>query len=213
MKKISNIVLFLLVAVVVASCGSSTQVVGSWEKPGVKESFANKRVFIAALSQNLPAKQKVENELSNLFTSNGFVVTKSMDVFPPTMESKHLRDKSFLLQKLKGYNTDLVVTNAVVDKKTYERYYNNGWGPWGGGMWGYWGGFWGGGMWGPGYSSTEKVYYLETNVFDAKTEQLIYSVQTRTDSPSSLDKFIADYVKALGKKMQTDGLLNPIYTQ
>lgn len=212
MKRIAQLSFMLMGLFLLASCGSTTDIVGSWEKPGFKESLGNKRVFVVALSQNLPAKQKVEGDLATLFSSNGFTVTKSLDVFPPTMESKHLRDKNFLIAKLKNYNTDLIVTNSVVDKKTYERYYGGGMGPWGGGFWGYWGGYWGG-MWGPGFSSTEKVYYLETNIFDARTSELLWSVQTRTDSPSSLNSFIEGYVKTIGKKMAADGILNPQFTQ
>ncbi|WP_374164620.1 hypothetical protein [Arcticibacter sp. MXS-1] len=198
----------LLVASLISACGSSTQIVGSWKKEGVSDSITYKKVFVAALTNNLSAKQKVESELAAVFSARGAAVTKSMDAFPPDLESKSSKDKDVLLKKIKDYDTDLIVTNAVIDKQTQERYVGSPYAPWGwaGNFWGYYRGYYGR-FYDPGYYTLERVYYLETNVFDARTDKLIWSAQSRTDSPSSLNRFIEDYVRVVAAKMAADGVL------
>lgn len=210
MKKNLSLLCILAVGLLFSSCSTSTQIVGSWQQPDVAQSAPGTRVFVAALTNNMTAKQKVEGDLGNLFTSHGFTVTKSLDAFPPNLESKSNRNKEALLQKLHDYNTDLIVTNSVIDKETRERYVGGGpYAPWGwaGNFWGYWGGPWGGGFYGSGYSTVDRYYYIETNIFDARSGKLVWSVQSRTDSPSSLDDFISSYMKAISQKLVQDGIL------
>lgn len=198
----------LIVAAAISSCSTPTDIVGSWHTPGLKDSLSGKRVFVAALTNNMPAKQTVEGQLANLFSSRGFTVTKSLDVFPPDLDSKSNRNKEALLTKLKDYNTDLIVTNSVIDKQSRERFVGAPYAPWGwaGNFWGYWGGPWGG-FYNPGFSTVDRYYYIETNIFDARSGRLVWSVQSRTESPSSLDDFISSYMKTITQKLSADGIL------
>lgn len=209
MRIYSSLLTGLAWCLILTSCGTSTQIVGSWKKEGLSDSLAYKKVFVAALTNNLQAKQKVENELAALFSGAGATVTKSLDAFPPDIESKNNRDKEALLKKIKDYDADLIVTNAVIDKQTQERYVGMPYAPWGwaGNFWGYYRGYYGR-FYDPGYYTLERVYYLETNVFDAKTDKLIWSAQSKTPSPSSLNSFIEDYVKAIAEKMKADEILS-----
>jgi hypothetical protein len=51
------------------------------------------------------------------------------------------------------------------------------------------------------------VYYLETNLYDAKTEELIWAAQSETYDPSNINSFIKGYVKSTLERMQKDGLI------
>jgi hypothetical protein len=62
-------------------------------------------------------------------------------------------------------------------------------------------------MWDPGYYATDKTYFLETNLYDAATEKLVWSAQSETVNPGSIDKFVQDYPKKLIAQMVKDGLL------
>lgn len=201
----------VLAAILFASCGTNTQIIGSWKKAGISDSIRYQKVFVAALTNNLQAKQKVENQLADMLTRRGIMVTKSLDVFPPDIESGSNRDKDSLLKKIRNYDTDLIITNAVIDKKTQERYAGTGpYSPWGwyGNFWGYYRGYYGH-FYDPGFYTLDKIYYLETNVFDAKTDRLIWSAQSKTYNPSSLNNFIDDYSKVIEKKLVEDGILKP----
>ncbi|EOR95729.1 hypothetical protein ADIARSV_1042 [Arcticibacter svalbardensis MN12-7] len=194
--------------VLLSSCGTSTQIVGSWQKSEIK-TLNYQRVLVAALTNNINAQQKVEEELSMILSRPGVVVTKSIDAFPPNLNSKTSKDKEALLRKLRRFNSDIIVTNTVVDKKVSQNYSGGGYGPWGwGNRWGMgmYGG-WGGGFYDNGFSSLDKDYYLETNVFNSKSGELIWSVQSRTHNPSSLNKFIEGYAKVIAQKMIEDGVI------
>lgn len=59
----------------------------------------------------------------------------------------------------------------------------------------------------PGYYVTDKTYYLETNLYDASTEELIWSAQSATYNPASINDFLKSYQRALAKELKDDGLL------
>ncbi|WP_315822938.1 hypothetical protein [Paraflavitalea speifideaquila] len=62
-------------------------------------------------------------------------------------------------------------------------------------------------MWDPGYYTTDKTYFMETNLYDASNEKLIWSAQSETMNPGSIDNFVRDYPKKLVEQLVKDGLL------
>ena len=61
----------------------------------------------------------------------------------------------------------------------------------------------------PGYSSTTTTVRLETNLYDVKTEKLIWSGQSETWSKDSKDQIINDVIKAVVNNLQKNKLLAP----
>ena len=61
----------------------------------------------------------------------------------------------------------------------------------------------------PGYYDQTKIYYIETNLYNAKTEELIWTAQSRTYDPTSINSFLKGYVDAIYDRMVKDGLLTP----
>lgn len=207
-KYLNQFTALIIAAALLSACGASTQIVGSWQKPEIK-SLNYQKVLVASLTNNITAQQKVEQELALIFTQPGVTVVKSLDAFPPDIDSKQNKDKDALLKKIKGYDSDIIVTNTVVDKKVKE-YYNRSpyaFGPWGwGGYWGHYRGYYGG-FYDSGYATLNKEYYLETNVFDSKSGDLIWSAQSRTSNPSNLNSFVEEYAKVIAQKMLQDGII------
>ncbi|PRY48336.1 hypothetical protein B0I27_11537 [Arcticibacter pallidicorallinus] len=62
-------------------------------------------------------------------------------------------------------------------------------------------------LYNPGYYDKTDVYYLETNLYNAKTEELIWAAQSETYDPSSITDFLKGYVKSNYERMQKDGLI------
>ncbi|WP_181276818.1 hypothetical protein [Arcticibacter pallidicorallinus] len=48
---------------------------------------------------------------------------------------------------------------------------------------------------------------METNLYNAKTEELIWAAQSETYDPSSITDFLKGYVKSNYERMQKDGLI------
>jgi hypothetical protein len=61
----------------------------------------------------------------------------------------------------------------------------------------------------PGYSSTSKTVRLETNLYDAKTEKLIWSGQSKTISKDSKDQIINDVINVVINDLQNNKLISP----
>jgi len=57
-----------------------------------------------------------------------------------------------------------------------------------------------------GRSNDKEVFVLKNDLFDVRKKALIWSVQTKTVAPESIDKVITDVVELLIKEMSADGV-------
>jgi hypothetical protein len=60
----------------------------------------------------------------------------------------------------------------------------------------------------PGYYVTDKTYFMETNLYDIESNQLIWSAQSETVNPGSIDNFVSTYPQILVDQLVKDGLLS-----
>ena len=214
MKKFKNLGLVLGAALLLSACGSSTSIVGSYKAPGVTQ-VAFKKLFVSTLTGNAAAKQSVENGISEFLNTRGIATVKSIDVFPPDFHSSgNDKDKEVVLKAIRDKNCDGILTIALVNKET-ETHYVPGTGVYpapGFGHYGTFGAYWAYGynsFYQPGYYENTKVYYIETNLYDATSEKLVWSAQSKTYDPSSLDDFLKGYEKAMAEQVVKDGLVAP----
>jgi hypothetical protein len=59
----------------------------------------------------------------------------------------------------------------------------------------------------PGYYTTDKTYYLESNLYDVATEKLLWSVQSETINPGKAEEVAQDYTNMLLDALDKNGLL------
>lgn len=195
------------------SCGTTTMITSSWRKPAATaNSYDN--IFIAAISKNIPVKQQVETGLQQILQEKGLRVEKSSDVFPPDFSNQTGQKHELVLGTIRRTGADGILTIALLKEETETHYIQRGgWNP--GLRYGYYNTFWDyynnwyPSMYAPGYYDESKVYYLETNLYDAKTEKLIWAAQSKTYDPSSIDSFLKGYVKSIYEQMEKDGLIKP----
>lgn len=212
MKKIKYPILILLIVLFIASCGSTTAITASYKEPNAKGDY--KKVFITALTDNNAAKQNVENRISELLVSRGAATIKSVDVLPPNFRKvAESKDKNLVIQKIQEKGCDGIMTIALVNKENETRYVQGtSYYPAGVPYYGGFGAYYAYGydnFYSPGYYTTDKIYYLEVNLYDATTEKLVWSAQSKTYNPESLDDFLNGYVKAIGEEMTKDGIIPP----
>ncbi|ARS36529.1 hypothetical protein [Pontibacter actiniarum] len=173
-------------------CTPSTRITGTWKNPEV-ESRSYDKVVVAALTDNIRARQTVETDMQNQLQQRGITATRSIDLFPPTV-SRSGPDVNLLLQKVKDQHYGAILTVALLDEETDTRYVPGGYGytpmtryGWYGRFRGYYT-YWYPTLYDPGYYTEEKVYFLETNLYDTETERLLWSAQSKSYSPASLRK-------------------------
>ncbi len=195
-----------------ASCAPTTQITGSWKNP--KQTTTEvQSVFIAALTGNIVAKSTLENNISDALAKQNISTIKSVDEFPPSLLKDSI-PKEIVMDKIKKKSHQAILTISLLKKKTESRYirgstayapmarygyYDNFYG-----YYSYWSAY----AYSPGYYVNDDVYYLETNLYDSKTEALIWSAQSKTYSYDGLSSFSKTFAKVIIKKMKDDGVIS-----
>lgn len=185
---------------------------GSWKSPEIAAQNYQ-RIVVAALTDNVLARQEVENDLQLQLQQRGIEATRSIDLFPPSAATRGGSDVNLLLERIKENGHDAILTAALVDEQTETRYVpgNMGYHPmsrfmWYGSFRGYYN-FWHPTLYQPGYYTEDKVYYLETNLYDADTDRLVWSAQSKSYSPRSLRRAASKFAELTVQKMTEDNVL------
>lgn len=181
----------------VNSCSSPTVVTSSWEKDNLQQEYDN--LMVAALTSDATSQVTIEDELvDELEDEDGVSARKSVDVLSADIvESDNQKEEVF--SNLKADGVDGILTISVLDAETEARYVPGGtvYNPVT--AYGYYGTFWDYyDYWypqfrAPGYYSLDKVYYMESNLYDAETEELVWSAQSETYNPIDLESFAENY--------------------
>lgn len=219
------IVLFAIAATLsFSACGPSVKTTASWVNREKIPAEPYKTIFIIALTENLDAKQLFENELAKAAEARGLKAFKSIDAFGPVGIKEIAPHKKYFDQKLKDLGCETIFTLALVDAQSETRYVPGSvtvYAPYGYGGYGGYGGFGGYGTYGgfggyygystavmssPGYYTTDKTYFLESNLFDVKTEEILLSIQSKADNPGSLQKASKEYTQTLMDEVKKLGL-------
>jgi hypothetical protein len=196
----------------VFGCSSSTEITGSWRNKNTPNEGIN-NILVTALTSKAAARQTVETDLANVLQKNGYKSMKSIDILPPSFTDGKEPDKEVILDKIKGNDIDAILTVALIDKETENRYVpgSTGYAPvprfdYYGRFWGYYS-TWYPTLYSPGYYTEDKVYFIETNLYDADTEELLWSAQSETYNPASLESFSKEFANVMVDQMATDGVL------
>jgi hypothetical protein len=208
MKNLLKIIIGILAAVLLLiSCGPSQRVISSWKNPNFKAEKKFTKIFVASMSSNQKVKINLENEMAAAATARGFTVIKSQDIFQPSFTHEKAPDKDVMLAKIRELGCDLIYTVTLIDKQSETRYVPGGmYAPFPGYGYGYRGyyNYWSPMMYDPGYYTTDKTYFMEGDLFDVASENMIWSVQTESYNPSSIEKFSKELTQLMLERAEKD---------
>jgi len=213
LERLSATLAVCLVSISIWGCAPATQITGSWKSPEASQQ-AYDRIVVAALTDNVLARQEVESDLQAQLQQRGIIAVRSIDIFPPTGATKSGPDVGLLLEKIRSDKYDAILTAALIDEETDTRYVpgNYGYSPvtrfgWYGGFRGYYT-YWQPILYEPGYYTRDKIYFLESNLYDAATENLLWSAQSRSYSPPSLRRAAEEFAEVTVEQMVKDRLIS-----
>lgn len=195
-----------------ASCAPSTKIIGSWSSPNKPASGYNK-LLITGLTSNLVSRQAFEEELTSTLVEDGINAASSLTL----IEVGSAKDEAGMkkaLETVRSAGFDGILTVALLDQTSETRYVQGttSYAPMGyGGYYGRYSGYYGyyGAMTtNPGYYTTDKNYYIEVNLYDAKTEGLVWSSQSETTNPSNLESFSHTFAGVVVDQMIKDGVVS-----
>lgn len=207
MQKIWGVV--VIVFILFESCSPANKITYSWSNTDFKAGKPFKKIFLAALVNNPHVRTHLEEDMWLTAKANGFDTERSWDYFPPSFSKPNPPSRELMMEKIKNLGCDLIFTITLTDKKSETRYVprNLGYyGPYSGyglqfrGFYSYWYPY----AYDPGYYVTDKTYFMEGNLFDAETETLIWSVQTKTINPGSIEKFSKALIESMLKQSMED---------
>lgn len=207
MQKIWGVV--VIVFILFESCSPANKITYSWSNTDFKAGKPFKKIFLAALVNNPHVRTHLEEDMWLTAKANGFDTERSWDYFPPSFSKPNPPSRELMMEKIKNLGCDLIFTITLTDKQSETRYVprNLGYyGPYSGyglqfrGFYSYWYPY----AYDPGYYVTDKTYFMEGNLFDAETETLIWSVQTKTINPGSIEKFSKALIESMLERSMED---------
>lgn len=168
---------------------------------------------IIVLSDKATVRATVEKDLVDAMKVEGHKAVRGIDVFPPSFRGKEL-DKKTILDTFQHHGIDAIITVSLLDVESETRYIPGqvNYAPsirfgWYGSFWGYYS-HWYPRVYQPGYYTEDKTYYIEVNLYDVKTESLIWSAQSETHNPADLHIASRNFSKTVVKRLKKDGVLN-----
>ena len=154
-------------------------------------------ILVIAVTGNEHNRRSYERKFVANLKSIGVEAVASEKSIPMPADLKI--KKETILSAVDQYKNDAVIITQLVGKETKDIYQRGG--VTRRGYFGY--------TRNPGYSSTTKKVRLETNLYDAKTGELIWSGISKTLSKDSTDRIMNDVIKAVITNLKNNKLIAP----
>jgi len=206
LKKILLLSLFLVSGILFSSCSSGTSIIATWRNEQVQLQHI-KKILIIGVAKDPWVRKMFEGELKDEFVSNGVKAVSSLEIVSP--DEKISKENFDLYFGNKGFDA-VLVTRVVAEKIDKQQIYN--YTP----TYGLYGGY---GFYGyysyaftylntPGYMVETKNINLETNVFDVKTKQMVWSTISESFDVRKASDVIHPIVRLIVDEMAEDGLID-----
>ena len=161
-------------------------------------------ILVIAITGNEHNRRSFEKKFVARLKSVGVDAISSEEAIP--MPADLELKKETILTAVNQYENDAVIITHLIGKEEKDVYTRGG-SPHGG-YFGFYSSRYSYAR-DPGYSSTSTTVRLETNLYDVKTEKLIWSGKSNTLSRDAKDQIINDVIKAVIKDLQNNKLIAP----
>ncbi len=205
-------ILYFIAFAILSACTVTTQITGSWKSKDL-DGTQYKNIFIVALTHDVNARKIVENELAAQLRDQGIQVTTSMELYGP-INRDQAGSKHDIATKVSNNGNDAIFTVSLVDAETETRYVpgdNNMYAPTL--TYNYYGDFesyynyYFPELHEPGYYANDKVYFLESNLYDVASEELMWSAQSQSYSPGDIENFAGEFAEVTVARLKRDKLI------
>ncbi len=181
-KKVRMICLSaIFFSIIITSCATTT-LLNVWKDDNYTGNI--KKVLVIGTAEKQGVRRIFEREFVSQFKTYGIEAVPSYEYIP----ADKVLDKNAIISKINELDIDSVLITALVGKKTVERYIEN-WYSYHSGVY--------------SHLAKDEIVHLETNVYDAGTEKLIWTALSETilmEEESAYGK-IKPFVKTMLNKM------------
>ena len=218
MKRLQLLLSVLMIALFIGSCTVAKEPNGVWVNTEKRQGKTFNKAFIVVVTGNLEARALLETDIANIVIKKGYHAVKSIDVLPPDLKSNStIPTKDEIIKKVKESGCDAVFVASVLKKEadvnytagteayTTLPYATMPYSGWGGTYFGYYS-YAQSTVSTPGYYSKEKSYFIQSNLYDAASGDIMWSVQSKVLDPQSLTQFSKDYTSKLIGQLKQEKL-------
>ena len=213
MKKITSLLAYLVIVLVIISCGPSVTVTDSWKAPDIAESKTDHFVVMARVD-DVVGRQRFEQEIVKRLKAGGVDAIESYIKYPDlNLNLKMTPDQIDQLEAgLSKDGINGIVLTVIKDMKTEIKTTSSG--GYSGGYYPYFDGYYGsyyspygyGGSYVSASSRTYEsdIYKLETVVFDLdrKGDQMIAVISVNITDPKSASEVAPKYADQVAKQFE-----------
>lgn len=205
MKLIRTLVLVMVVAVLFQGC-YSTSISASWMSEAHQpRNF--KKLMVIGMSTNVAARATFEDELVYFLRLKGINAVAASSVLPPD-RSIVSEAPEVQKQKLVDEGFDGIFAISLLEKNETTKYVqgSSSYAPMS-----YYGGYYGSfysyyphmysNVYQPGYLVASQEIILNSSLFDIETGDLLWSAQSDTSDPSSIDNAANSYAKSMATQI------------
>lgn len=211
-------ILFLFILNFFTGC-VATQMLGSL-KVGDAEPKKYQKLGVVVLSPKMYNRSLMETEVASELRAKEIKAIITYDIFPfagKMEEIKENMDQDAIQKKVRervaANNLDALLIITLLDKEKETRYVEGSSFSMGAPIYGYpYYGYYGyaySTVYSPGYYTTSTKYFVETNLYDVATEKLIWTGQTKTEDPTSIEKEAPNFADIIVKEMLEKKALTP----
>ncbi len=189
---------YLIVFIAVLAACSTTKPTAEWRDRSYSgKAFDN--ILIVGIAAKVTARRAFENTFVDRLNDENIKATAGFAVMPEHAQPTEANIKAVI----EDIHFDGVMVTHLVGVDENTEYHP---GVYRDSFYGYYGHV-GGYVYQPGYYTRHKWVRLETKLYDARTEKLVWSMQTETMDPSTDQKLIDSKIKTVVKRLKGQGLL------
>ena len=206
LKQLLLLTIFLIAGFLFTSCRSGTKIIATWKNEQVKIDKI-KKILLIGVSKDPWVRKMFEGELKEEFTDNNVEAVSSLEIVSP--DEKITKENFAIYFGNKGFDA-VLVTRVVAENVEKERVYNYtpSYGLYGGyGFYGYYNYSYTY-MNTPGYLVETTNVNLETNIFDVKSKQMVWSTISESFDVKKASDVIDPIVQLIVIAMANDGLID-----
>jgi hypothetical protein len=190
--------MFLLGAMLVTAC-TTTRLTSVWKDPAYEARPA--KVLVIGVAKNPQTRRLFEDEFVQQLKKRGTEAIASYTIFAENQQV----DKDVIVAKVKELGTDSVLITRLVKKEKVKVYVpGTAYSP--PPYYGTWPAYYGSAYSG-GYTAVDEYAMIETNLYEAANEKLVWSAASETLLGDSDQSLIATYIGVLVDAMSYNKLL------
>lgn len=198
----SSIGFGMLIAMLITAC-SMTKLTSAWKDPSYQRQPG--KIMVIGVAKKPIIKRILEDEFVRQLKARGTNAVASYTIMPDEKQSDH----AAIDAKLKEQGADAVLISRLASKKTVHTYVpgNVTYPP---AYYGNWRDYYGYGtqaVYTPGYTAEDEYALMETNLYDAGTDKLIWSASSETEIRGSDQNQIISYIGVMVNAMADQKLL------